>query len=238
MHTTWPNKVHFENLTKFRLHRCPWNHNTYIFECSSKWFHLLRWRFSFGFSIERDCWESIFCISRHEARHFICSGGCGKISDEPKRTHCKVVSRIMNYMKGSLNFAITFNANSHPHAFPRYYDSNYVKGHLTIVSHALKWFFGQWGLIAQVSRKQSCTTNNKEKSKYIVGAMAMRKIVWLRWLLQNIGFLQRRATSLDYRNNWSCILMYTQPRVWKVHKAYRCCIAHHTTWTQTMATLM
>jgi hypothetical protein len=51
----------------------------------------------------------------------------------------------------------------------------------------------------------------------------MRKIVWLRWLLQNIGFPQRQATSLDYRNNWSCILMYTQPRVRKVHKAYRCC---------------
>ncbi len=104
-------------------------------------------------------------------------------------------------MKGSLNFAITFIANSHPHAVPRYYDSNCVKDIDDCKSCSQVVFFGQWGLVAQVSRKQSCTTNNKEKSKYIVGAMAMRKIVWLRWLLQNIGFPQRQATSLDYRNN-------------------------------------
>ena len=66
------------------------------------------------------------------------------------------------------------------------------------------------GGVAWGSRKQKCTSGSTTESEYVAAHLASNEIVWLRGLLNDLGYPQRSPTAL-YCDNQSAIRLVRNP---------------------------
>ena len=119
----------------------------------------------------------------------------------PRSTHFSVVLRILRYLKGTLFYGLHFSANSSL-VLSGYFDADWGKDPTDSRSTTGYCFFLGDSLISWRSKKQTVVARFSAESEYRAIADASSELIWLRWLLTDMGVPHSSATMLhcDNRN--------------------------------------
>ncbi|XP_026379636.1 uncharacterized protein LOC113274473 [Papaver somniferum] len=117
----------------------------------------------------------------------------------PRSTHYAAVLRILRYIKGTLYQGLHFSSN--PDLRLRAYSDSDWAGDVTDRRSTTGYclFLGN-SLISWRSKKQSVVSRSSSEAEYRALAHTTSEIVWLRWLLQDMGVTSSEPTPLSYDN--------------------------------------
>ena len=121
----------------------------------------------------------------------------------PQSIHYVVVLRILQYLKGTLFHGLHFSAQS-PLILIAYSNANQARdptNHRSITGYC---FLHGFSLISWRNKKQSVVTRSSTETEYRVLADTTSELLWLRWLLLDLGVSTSSAT-LIYCDNRSAI---------------------------------
>jgi hypothetical protein len=117
----------------------------------------------------------------------------------PRSTHFFAVLWILRYLKGTLFYGLHFSANSSL-VLSCYFDADWGRDPTDRWSTAGYCFFLGDSLISWRSKKQTVVAHSNAESKYRAIADASSKLIWLRWLLTDMGVPHSSATMLHCNN--------------------------------------
>ena len=118
-------------------------------------------------------------------------------------THFAAVLHILRYIKGTLFQGLHFPFNS-PLELKASSDSYWTRDSTDWCSTAGYYFFLGDSLISWHSKKQTVTARSSNEAEYQALADTTSKLVWLQWLLEDMGAHQLKPTTL-YCDNRSAI---------------------------------
>ncbi|KAA0046732.1 putative mitochondrial protein [Cucumis melo var. makuwa] len=104
----------------------------------------------------------------------------------PRTIHFTVVLRILRYIKGTLGHGLQFSSQSSL-ILSGYSDADWAGGPIDRRSTTGYCFYLVDSLISWRSKKQSVVSRSSTKSEYCTLADATVELIWLRWLLANMG---------------------------------------------------
>ncbi|CAL2260363.1 unnamed protein product [Prunus armeniaca] len=127
----------------------------------------------------------------------------------PSEDHMAAVMHILSYLNSALGKGLLFKKNDHLD-LEGYTDADYA-GNITN-RHSTSGYFTFFGgnLVTWRSKKQNIVSRSSAESKYIEIAQGVCEILWLRWLLVEIGFRSDAATKL-YCDNKSAFEVANNP---------------------------
>ena len=123
---------------------------------------------------------------------------------KPSQEHWKGVKRILRYIKGTMNFGITFQAKEKTCILTGYSDADWANDTETRRSTSGYIFQINASTISWCSKKQSCVSTSTTEAEYIALSFATQEAIWLRRLLENVGVKQRESTVI-YEDNQGAI---------------------------------
>jgi hypothetical protein len=128
---------------------------------------------------------------------------------EPKHVHLVAAKHVMRYLKGTLDFGLSYNGD-HDFKLSGYADSNWARSVSDRKSTSGCCFSLGSAMISWQSRKQSSIALSTAEAEYIVACSASCKSIWLRKLLTGLFDLMMEATMI-LCDNQSCIKMTKNP---------------------------
>uniref|UniRef100_A0A2N9F074 Reverse transcriptase Ty1/copia-type domain-containing protein n=1 Tax=Fagus sylvatica TaxID=28930 RepID=A0A2N9F074_FAGSY len=117
----------------------------------------------------------------------------------PRSTHYAAVLRILRYIKGTLFHGLHFSAQSSLE-LRAYDDANWVGDPTDCRSTTGYCFLLGSSLISWRSKKQSVVARSSTEAEYRALADATLELLWLRWLLADIGAPQTTNTPIHCDN--------------------------------------
>ncbi|RVW65491.1 Retrovirus-related Pol polyprotein from transposon RE1 [Vitis vinifera] len=121
----------------------------------------------------------------------------------PRSTHYAVVLRIIRYLKGTLFHGLFYLAQS-PLVLRAFSDANWAGDPTDRRSTTGYCFLLGSSLISWRSKKQTFVARSSTEAEYRVLADTTSELIWLRWLLKDLGVSTSSATPL-YCDNQSVI---------------------------------
>ncbi|CDO78191.1 hypothetical protein BN946_scf184635.g1 [Trametes cinnabarina] len=131
-----------------------------------------------------------------------------QFSSRPGPAHWTAVKRVFRYLKGTLDYGITYRRKGEQQ--PRaYYDHFRLEGYsdadwganpvdrMSISGYA---FLIGSGVIAWSSKKQAVVALSSTEAEYMAISYAARQAIWMRSMLAELTFVQERATKLRADN--------------------------------------
>ncbi|XP_057996557.1 uncharacterized mitochondrial protein AtMg00810-like [Hevea brasiliensis] len=122
----------------------------------------------------------------------------------PCTSHFTIVLRILRYIKGTLFHGLHFSAQSSLE-LKAYSDADWAGDPTDRRSTTSYCFFLGDSLISWCSKKQTIVSQSSTEVEYRVLTDTTSELLWLRWLLQNMGVSQSNATTNIYCDNKSAI---------------------------------
>uniref|UniRef100_A0A2N9F1H5 Reverse transcriptase Ty1/copia-type domain-containing protein n=1 Tax=Fagus sylvatica TaxID=28930 RepID=A0A2N9F1H5_FAGSY len=120
-----------------------------------------------------------------------------------RSTHYAAVLRILRYLKGTLFHGLHFSAQS-PLTLRAYSDADWAGDLIDRRSTTSYCFLLGSSLISWRSKKQSVVARSSTKAEYRALVDTTSELLWLRWLLQDLGVSTSSATPI-YCDNRSAI---------------------------------
>uniref|UniRef100_A0A2N9EDK6 Reverse transcriptase Ty1/copia-type domain-containing protein n=1 Tax=Fagus sylvatica TaxID=28930 RepID=A0A2N9EDK6_FAGSY len=121
----------------------------------------------------------------------------------PRSTHYAAVLRILRYLKGTLFHSLHFSAQS-PLTLRAYSDADWAGDPTDRRSTTGYCFLLGSSLISWRSKKQSVVARSSTEAEYCALTDTTSELLWLRWLLQDLGVSTSSATPI-YCDNRSAI---------------------------------
>jgi hypothetical protein len=121
----------------------------------------------------------------------------------PRSTHFSAVLRILRYLKGTLFHGLYFSSQS-PLQLHAYTDADWAGDPTDRRSTTGYCFLLGTSLISWRSKKQTVVARSSTEAEYRALADTTAELLWLRWLLQDMGVSLSSATPL-YCDNRSAI---------------------------------
>ncbi|XP_071740332.1 secreted RxLR effector protein 161-like [Rutidosis leptorrhynchoides] len=120
-----------------------------------------------------------------------------RFTSNPNATHWRVVVRVFKYLKGTMDYGITYSG--FPSILEGYSDASWitnVEDHLSTTG----WIFlFEGGAISWASKKQTCITNSTMESEFVALAAAGKKAEWLRNLIHEISLWPKPISPISIR---------------------------------------
>ena len=113
----------------------------------------------------------------------------------PRSTHYVAVIRILRYLKGTMFHGLHFSSTSSLD-LRAYSDADWAGDPTDRRSTTGYCFYLGESLISWRSKKQSLVSRSSTESEYRALADTTQQLVWLRWLLEEMGVLQNLPTDL------------------------------------------
>ncbi|UYV66787.1 hypothetical protein LAZ67_4002857 [Cordylochernes scorpioides] len=110
----------------------------------------------------------------------------GQFSNDPRRQHWNAAKRVLRYLKGTSCLRITYRKSNE--ALHGYVDADWGGNLVDGKSHTGIVYFLARGPIAWESKKQQTVTLSSTESEYIALCEAGKEAVYLRALLDEMGF--------------------------------------------------
>ena len=130
----------------------------------------------------------------------------------PGSEHWSGVKRVLRYVKGTLNYGLTFRS-SDDFQLHGYSDADWAGCTDTRKSTSGQVFRLGDSTISWRSRKQSIVALSSTESEYVALCESAQEVVWLRNLLKDIGFKQEKPTStVVYEDNQGAIALSQNPK--------------------------
>ncbi|XP_019053898.1 PREDICTED: uncharacterized protein LOC109114920 [Nelumbo nucifera] len=117
----------------------------------------------------------------------------------PRTTHYAVVLRIIRYVKGTLFHGLHYFSSSSLHLIA-YSDTDWAGDPTDRRSTTGNCFFLGDSLISWHSKKQMVVSRSSTEAEYRALADTTSELLWLRWLLHDMGITHSSATPLYYDN--------------------------------------
>ena len=117
----------------------------------------------------------------------------------PRTTHYSVILRILRYVKGTLLHGLHFSAKSSL-VLSGYSDADWAGDPTDRRSTTGYCFFLGDSLVSWRSKKQTVVSRSSTESEYRALADATSELLWLRWLLSDLGVSQPTSTVLHCDN--------------------------------------
>ncbi|GFS40568.1 hypothetical protein Acr_00g0069360 [Actinidia rufa] len=131
--------------------------------------------------------------------------GCRWFMSAPRSTHYAAVLRILRYVKGTLFHGLHFSSQSSLQLYA-YSDTDWAGDPTDRRSTTGFCFFLGDSLISWRSKKQTLVARSSTEAEYRALADTTQELLWLRWLLQDMGVSHSGATVL-HCDNRSAILI-------------------------------
>ncbi|KAG5547345.1 hypothetical protein RHGRI_013130 [Rhododendron griersonianum] len=113
----------------------------------------------------------------------------------PRSTHFQAVLRILRYVKGTLFHGLYYSAHSSLQLYA-YSDADWAGDPTDRRSTTGYCFFLGDSLISWRSKKQSLVSRSSTEAEYRAIADTTQELIWLRWLLTDMGVIHSTATIL------------------------------------------
>ena len=121
----------------------------------------------------------------------------------PQSTHYATILLILQYLKGTLFHSLFYSTQS-PLVLYAFSNANWAKDPTDRKSTTGYCFLLGSSWISQRSKKQTFVARSSTKTEYRALADTTSELLWLRWLLKDLGVSTSSATPL-YCNNQSAI---------------------------------
>ncbi|GKD70219.1 retrovirus-related pol polyprotein from transposon TNT 1-94 [Tanacetum coccineum] len=126
---------------------------------------------------------------------------------EPGREHWEAVKRILRYIKGTSDVALCFGDSDL--IVTGYVDSDYA-GDLDGSKSTTGYVFTlSGGTVSWVSKLQSVVAMSTTEAEYVAAAQASKEAVWLKMLLEELGYKQEKITL--FCDNQSALYLARNP---------------------------
>ena len=126
-------------------------------------------------------------------------------------THWKSVKRVLRFINGTCSFGIKYCKKPNGNILVGYSDADWAGDKDTRRSTSGYCFLLAGAVVSWASKKQTSVALSSNESKYMVLSKAAAKAIWLRRLLQDLGFPQSQPTSI-YADNQSAIALTANPK--------------------------
>ena len=117
----------------------------------------------------------------------------------PRTTHFIIVLHILRYVKGTLLYGLHFSAHFSLILFG-YSDVDWASDPTDHRSTTGYYFFLGDSLISWQSMKQTVTSPSITESEYRALADATSELIWLHWLLKDMGVTHSSTNTLNCDN--------------------------------------
>jgi hypothetical protein len=129
-------------------------------------------------------------------------GVCAHFQANPKESHLTTVKRILRYVNGTVNFGICFSQNTNLELVG-YSDADWARNMDDRKSTSCECFYMGTNLVAWMSKKQNSISLSTVEAEYIVVGSCCTQLIWIKQLLTDYGFAQRKM--IVYCDNTSAI---------------------------------
>ena len=134
-------------------------------------------------------------------------GVLSRFSNLPRQNHCQAGMRLLKYLKGTLEYGITYGKGN---TLTGFCDSDWAED-----SDSRKSVFGYCftlgsGVLSWISKKQPTVAQSSTEAEYKAACFATCEAVWLRRIFFDLGFLPSGPTLLQC-DNQSCIAIAKNP---------------------------
>jgi hypothetical protein len=137
-------------------------------------------------------------------------GYLGRFNHCYGETHWKAVKHVFRYLKGTLDYKLTYQGPLEPHIFTTYADASHMDsfdtgkstgGYLTLIGG---------GAIGWSSKLQDFVTLSTTEAEYVAAVEAGKEILWMRHILEEFGYPVPEASPL-LMDNQSAINVSKNP---------------------------
>ena len=129
----------------------------------------------------------------------------------PADSHIYTLKRTLRYIKGTLSFGIRYQKSPQGDVLHGYSDADWAGCKDTRRSTSGYCFLLAGGVISWGSKKQQSVALSSTESEYMALAKATAEAIWLRRLLQELGFPQTNPTPI-YSDSQSAIALTHNPK--------------------------
>lgn len=137
-------------------------------------------------------------------------GVLSRFLENPKVEHWHGVQRVFKYLKGTVNYGITFDLGSETVLLSAYSDADFAED-LDSRRSTTGWVcFLNSGPISWSSKKQSVTATSTTEAEFIALCSVTKEVIWLRRLLDDLSCKQKDPTTL-YCDNQRAITIVNTP---------------------------
>jgi hypothetical protein len=133
---------------------------------------------------------------------------CSRYMSNPAEPHIKAAKRIMRYLRGTINFELTFRGELEP--LLGYSDSDWAGDTGTRRSTSGYIFNVGSGAISWSSKQQSVVALSTCEAKYMAQTQATKEATWLRCLLKEL--LRNQNEPVILGDNRGAIALAKNPR--------------------------
>ncbi|XP_048231282.1 secreted RxLR effector protein 161-like [Ricinus communis] len=132
-----------------------------------------------------------------------------RFMERPTEMHQQVVKRVLRYLKGTIELGILYKKRGQE-MLVGYSDSDYAGDIEDRKSTSGYVFLISSGAVAWSSKKQPVVTLSTTEAEFIVAASCARQAVWMRRILEKLGYNQSKCTDI-FCDNSSIIKLSKNP---------------------------
>ncbi|KAJ3474036.1 hypothetical protein NLI96_g12685 [Meripilus lineatus] len=138
-------------------------------------------------------------------------GVLAQFGSNPGKPHLEALKRVMRYLKGTAHFKLRLGGNDTSNTdLVGWTDSDWAQDLDTRRSVSSFTFEIAGGHISWSSKKQPTVAHSTVEAEYMAASHATREAIWLRTLLEDLGYPQVNA-SVIHADNQGCIALSRNP---------------------------
>ena len=137
-----------------------------------------------------------------------------KFTSQPHQSHWTAVKRIFRYLSGTIHLGISYSGTLPDLSLRGFCDADYAGDHDDRKSRTGYLFLLANGAVAWCSKRQGCTADSTTEAEFVAMSESVKEAIWLRRLLQSLGFPAHTPTSI-FSDNQGAIQLVKNP---KYHK--------------------
>jgi hypothetical protein len=130
-------------------------------------------------------------------------GMVSRYMQKPGKLHWIAVKRIMRYLKGTINYGLIYQEDLDIKniVLEAYCDSDWA-GDVIDRKSTSGYIVKLCGMIISWrSGKQDCLATSTVVAEYIAASTATKEVIWLRNLLEELGYMQKKPTIMKMDNS-------------------------------------
>jgi hypothetical protein len=143
------------------------------------------------------------CISRPDISFSVSQ--VAKFCNYPTPSHWTAVKRIFRYLRGTLSFRLKYTSGST--GLTGFCDADWASNHHESTRSTSGFIFTlNGGPVSWSSTSQKLTAQSSTEAECIAAVEAMKEVLWLRPLLEDLGCRQQKPTVINVDNQASIAL--------------------------------
>ena len=136
-------------------------------------------------------------------------GALSQFNENPGELHWKAAKRVLRYLKGTKDFTLVYRKGQK--SLEGYSDADWGANPDDRRSTTGYLFTLSGSCISWNSCKQPTVALSSTEAEYMALSQATKEAIWLKWLLEELGFHTPSQASIIHSDNQGCIALGKNP---------------------------